>query len=614
MNLTQEKKDLINKIIKIVSVLIAVFFPLACFFVIEYINFLSPLKFLHFLTERRQVVMLAVFLFYIIYACVILLFKYVGAGCLFMAAASVIIALVNYIKYALTGDYLYPWDILQVKSADELIGFVKLGVPPLYVLMCLCLIIGAAIVIYSKLKINLKGYVRIPIVLVIFCTMFFTVSTPAKVQKVLNKNSLYLEDAALQQSNYVQNGFVGASIVNILSTNIEVPADYSEKTVDNLLDSYEYIEASEDFNYPDIILILSESFWDPKNLTGTEFSDNPTKNYDEIITRDGVYYGKFYTTGFGGGTVRPEFEVLTGLSTDFLPSGSVPYQFVNNYIDTYVTEYKKLGYETLAIHPYTSSFYSRKDGYGNIGIDTLYFEDELMELEIPYTIKGRYISDDSFCDYITYYLDKAEEPTFLFGISMENHQPYTDKYDELDIKVTNPNIDETVMNDLSNYVQGVADADAALGKLVDYIDNRDRDTILIFYGDHLPTLGGNYGAYVETGMIKDTSNITKEERLEIYSTPFLIYSNFELKDSDMLTPKTTNHISSYNLLNAVSDLLGSPKSEYMQFLKDFYFKSNMYNARLNLEVDEETEYYINGQKIITYDRLKGKGYSLEKNK
>ena len=32
-------------------------------------------------------------------------------------------------------------------------------------------------------------------------------------------------------------------------------------------------------------------------------------------------------------------------------------------------------------------------------------------------------------------------------------------------------------------------------------DNRDRDTILVWFGDHLPTLGGNMAAYRQSGMI-----------------------------------------------------------------------------------------------------------------
>ena len=51
---------------------------------------------------------------------------------------------------------------------------------------------------------------------------------------------------------------------------------------------------------------------------------------------------------FGGGTVRPEFEILTGMTTSMLPSGNVPYQqYVFNNIYSYAREFKNQGYDTI---------------------------------------------------------------------------------------------------------------------------------------------------------------------------------------------------------------------------------------------------------------------------
>lgn len=74
---------------------------------------------------------------------------------------------------------------------------------------------------------------------------------------------------------------------------------------------------------------------------------------------------------------------------------------------------------------------------------------------------------------------------------MENHQPYPDKFETPDIEVKNDAFDESTANAVTNFTTGIADADKCLKRLVDYIDSRDRDTILVWFGDHLPTLGGN---------------------------------------------------------------------------------------------------------------------------
>lgn len=119
--------------------------------------------------------------------------------------------------------------------------------------------------------------------------MAVSVSTPEKVTRLLNKNALYLEDMALQTSNYQANGFVGAFTINILSSNIQKPDNYSKDAVDALLDGYTEQDKSDNFSSPDIILVLSESFWDPTLLPGTTFSADPLENYREIASRENHY-------------------------------------------------------------------------------------------------------------------------------------------------------------------------------------------------------------------------------------------------------------------------------------------------------------------------------------
>lgn len=135
-------------------------------------------------------------------------------------------------------------------------------------------------------------------------------------------------DAALPESNYMANGFTAGFLINCFSSVIEAPDGYSERAINDILSGYESTPAKEDFSSPNIILVLGESFWDVTKLEGAEFLNadgteeiDPISNYHALCERDDVYTGSFFTTAFGGGTVRPEFEVMTGLTTDYLPSG-----------------------------------------------------------------------------------------------------------------------------------------------------------------------------------------------------------------------------------------------------------------------------------------------------
>ena len=604
----------------VLSWCIVAFLPIYVFLMTEYIHFSSKRSLMNFIVNRTSAVIFDLVLLYIIWALVLLIVKKGFYSALIYVAFFGAISTVNYLKFSMTGDYLYPWDILeQTGNVGELLNFITVPYPIIFIALIGFGLLLSLPLLFSDAKIPLKWYLRIPISVLIAVLCFISVSTPQRAQKLLNRNSLRLEDMALQNSNYMANGFIGAFSVNVLSANIEEPENYSEKTVSEMINKYSDTAGMNE-KTPDIILVLSESFWDPALLCGTKYYDvstgnevDPLSNYREICKRDGTIFGKFYTTGFGGGTVRPEFEVLTGLTTDYLPAGSVPFQYINEDMPSYISALCDMGYETMALHPYTSSFYCRKDTYPHIGIDTLIFEDEFHALEddgiIDIKVRGNQISDETFIDALTYYLDAdADKSKFIFGISMENHQPYADKFDKPSVICENENFDDELSETVANYVTGVLDADFALAELCDYIDKRGKDTVLIWFGDHLPTLGSNFGAYQESGMVGKWDT---EDYKKIYSTPFLVYSNFDIGNGKMLKSGSGNEIASYNLMNGVFELLHFPASAYMNFLRDYYDLLPNYNIRLHMYISDDAKVFAEYHKIFTYDFVAGERFLLD---
>ena len=601
----------LSVIVQICGWAILALLPIYCLLMTEYIHYADQARFATFLLERTPVVLFDLGLLYLVWLCVLCLFRRGWLSVLIFGGVFGAVSYTNYLKHAMTGDYFYPWDLLQqAGNLGELMNFITVPFPPLYSMLIAFIGIMALAVYFSGASLPVKWFLRIPVLVLTLIGMCISVSTPNKITALLNKSSLYLEDMALQTSNYIANGFVGAFTVNVLSTNITRPESYSEKTVAALTEGLEPLGASEDFSSPDIILILAESFWDPTLLPGTTFSEDPLKNYRALIEEEVCISGRFFTTGFGGGTVRPEFEVLTGLSTDRLPSGCVPWQYVTSETESYVSIYRDLGYETTAIHPYNASFYNRRAAYPLIGIDTLVFEDTIYALgknnTLNLTIDGGQITDDTFADTIMHYLDTpSDAPRFIYGISMENHQPYPNKYGTHEITVTNPAFDESVQNAVINFTKGVSHADACLGKLAEYVKSRERDTVLIWFGDHLPTLGAGFGAYVQSGMI-GTYDEADYERL--YSTPFLVFSNFDLKESTMLHEGKDNNISSYTLMTAAAQLIGAPQSTLMRYLERYYETIPYYNVRLHKAVSAEAKALIDGHTVLTYDIVAGERF------
>ncbi len=61
---------------------------------------------------------------------------------------------------------------------------------------------------------------------------------------------------------------------------------------------------------------------DLDRINGLTFTEDPIPTFRKIASESTNGFLKVPT--YGGGTVRSEFEVLTGLSTDYLPVGEIP--------------------------------------------------------------------------------------------------------------------------------------------------------------------------------------------------------------------------------------------------------------------------------------------------
>lgn len=629
---TNHRDDgIIRRIIRILGTVSAVVYPLLCYFFAEYVMFKATVgadgglkRLLTFLDARTKVVVSMIFLLYFAVILMWFLFRRAAVANSVLGVAVIVASLVNYYKYILTGDNFYPWDLLNAGNLGDVAGFVDTPPTAFMILGIVALTALAVIQYFGFTDMRVRYYVRLPVVILLMIPVLYISSSPARSDRFVERCGMSFTNTGVQQSNYLDNGLIGGFTINLLSMHVPTPGGYSRNAVDAYLDGYEEIGVSDDFNSPDIIVILSESFLDPKWIPGSTFHDregnevDPIANFTEIASRPGTYSGRFVSSATGGGTIRPEFEVLTGLSVDVIPSGCTPYRYLSSDLPSYISRYKDMGYSTFLVHPYRSDFYSRSKGYPYIGVDDLNFEDEIYErsntTDWQWIYRAGHISDRSFVEYIEMKVDEAQTPAFVMGISMQAHQPYDGKYtdDGLTVIAENSALSESSLYTFRRYTMSMWDADRALGELVGWIDGRERDTVLVYFGDHSPTLGANFAAYVESGLISSLDRPTQEDQYATQTTPFLIYANYELNESTILKEGSDNVIVSNNLLNAASQLIGSGQTKYMQFVEDMYHVCPTYNSCMLITPDEELRYYIDGMKMITYDRIFGKGYSNDK--
>ena len=336
---------------------------------------------------------------------------------------------------------------------------------------------------------------------------------------------------------------------------------------------------------PDIIFITSESFFDITRLPGLTFESDPLPVFHALS--ETCTNGPFLSDTYGGGTGNVEMGMFTGLTSAFLKEGDAlttlkPTVYQN--LPTTVRLLSKAGYATVSLHGHTSELYNRAINYPAIGFDTVDFLEDFIT---PATVSGKYLSDASFAQEIIarYENRNPSKPIFLYGMTMENHQTYyPEKYDNAasGFPAQSDALSSQDLAILDSLVMGLNHADASLGMLVDYFSQVDRPVILVFVGDHLPSLNLADGTslYCRLGYspTEESADWDAETLAHILSTDYLIWTNYE-------TQPQPDHVESCTFLGLHTlQRAGIPLNQYFTWL-DQEVASQMLLSRNRLFVD-----------------------------
>lgn len=245
---------------------------------------------------------------------------------------------------------------------------------------------------------------------------------------------------------------------------------------------------------PDIVVILSESLFDPRRIGAMAALPDVIPNVRAAIAAG--HGGEMTVPTFGGGTVRTEFEVLTGLPMDAFPDARFPYvTLVRGEIPGLVRQVAGHGYRTIAIHGNAGSFWNRQNAYQALGFDRFLTKDDFPK-DAP--IDGRYFSDAAMTDLILRELGPpgAQAPALVVGISIEAHGPYRHQREanlaEREAIAVPDGMPAPQAAEFRDFLYHARHADAELGRLLRALQARGRPTVVLFFGDHLPGLGKAY--------------------------------------------------------------------------------------------------------------------------
>lgn len=498
----------------------------------------------------------------IVLSVVLLLYSVIGSLFLSLAAATTVLsvaALISFFKTKLIGEPFFPWDIVLNKEGMNIAPLVT-GKNALLRIIPLALIVAVLVALRFLLKRRYSVSWKSRIALLAASSAMlvsFALQSPWA--------NHWLDRAGVsqivwnQQENYGANGFMLSFALNVKNSIITKPDGYGQSAIAGIADEISAKRKTEansvaaasvqkqPAKQPNVIFIMSEAFWDPTLLPNVTYSEDPVPTIHEL--QKNPTSGYMLSPQFGGGTSNVEFEVLTGYSTSFLPSGSVPYQqYISRPVPSLASYFESLGYRSLAVHSYESWFWNRENVYKWMGFEGFKSKDNFEAPEY----KGAFIADSEVSRSIIREVDDTEKPVFIYAVTMQNHGPYDDdRYGDTDISVQG-NLTDSAKQILNTYTQGAHDADASLRMLIDHYEHSDEPTFIVFYGDHLPMLGYDYDVYKQGGFISTShsEDWSLDELKRMHSVPLVTWSNFPV-GQDALNTISSSFLGSY-VLNALS--------------------------------------------------------------
>ena len=280
-----------------------------------------------------------------------------------------------------------------------------------------------------------------------------------------------------------------------------------------------------------LIMVMDEAFSDLTDDDAFAYTaeNDPLPNLHALQNDPHAISGHVVVPGFAGGTANTEFDVLTGMQTNALSAATTSsFRAVNRNLDSVLRLFGDDGYHTSFFHPGDDWFYNRENVYRWMGAEETVFVDQMEDLDY----KGRWVTDDYMAGFIEDKFEEAVENGELlcnYTTTIQNHMSYTaDKYgadyEYPDVPLT-VSVSPEVETLLKVYVEGARDADAMLGRLVDYFSATDEPVVLAFWGDHLPYLGDNQLGYEELGSEVALSEEERSDPLCSYETPYVIWAN-----------------------------------------------------------------------------------------
>lgn len=404
---------------------------------------------------------------------------------------------------------------------------------------------------------------KIVVLASIVSVMFIGLPVTTSAAQNANVVASYFSNIAQGYENY---GFIYGFSSSVVDRGMSKPDDYTEEHVAEITDKAESTKQETTVtkdDAPNIICVLLESFCDPDEIKFLHYNDDPIPTFHKLEEN--------YSTGYltvpvvGAGTANSEFEVLTGMSMQYFGTGEYPYKTILKKTDCESTaaDLASIGYGTHAVHNNGGNFYSRVNAFSMMGFDT-FTSKELMNIQ-TYTPNGSWATDDILVDETIKTLDSTpNQPDFTYTITVGTHGDYPKEQVIENPKYTaNGAFDEETRNQWTYYINQLNEVDTFMADLIDKVSKRDENTVIVFFGDHLPTMG-----------LQDSDMRSGD----IYKTKYVTWNNMGLEKQDA-------DLYAYQLMASITNSVGIHEGTILNYHQTQMSSSDYLDGLENLQYD-----------------------------
>lgn len=329
--------------------------------------------------------------------------------------------------------------------------------------------------------------------------------------------------------------------------------------------------------YPNIIVIQLESVFDVKYMKDFYPSADPMPTYTWI--KKNYSSGLFTVPAVGAGTANTEFEVQTGMSTQFFGAGEYPFKTVmrSTTCDSMGYDLKRVGYATAGFHNNDATFYERHVDYSNLGFDSFSGMEHMYHLN--YTPRG-WAKDDVLDNVMLERMKATEGRDYITTITVQGHGRYPKAYTHTMTDLTcyfngKYEGDEEKRVAWTYYINMIHETDNMLASLLYEIEKFDEPTVVFMYGDHLPSLN-----------LEDSDL----DGISLYETEWAMWDNFGLQKRD-------KDIAAYQASTYIFDRLHLDGGLMQKFHKKY--------------MNQDQQQYMSMFEMLEYDTLYGKNYAFD---